>query len=147
MERDGKVRIFVKLMHKKTHNFHVGSDTRFCTGKSTRTLHPARNILVRGTNRQRANNEHLMYVIICCHRDRMNLKHPIYFSTGLTEKVSWSDAPVLFVIRYGICYAMFCGVPGKSLLQAFHNLDQSEDPEHFCTEKHVRIQTHQGKLR
>ena len=34
---------------------------------------------------------------------------------------------------------------GKSLLQIVYYVDEPENPKHFCTKEHVRIQTHQGK--
>ncbi len=61
----------------------------------------------------------------------MNLKYPVYFSTGLTEKVKLYTKLSYFDAGVGVF------VTGQPLLQAVYHMDQSKDPKHFRPEEHV----------
>ena len=50
-------------------------------------------------DRQRKKWE-LITCMLLYFRDRMNLKAPIYFSTGLTEKVLYSEMELMFKIGF-----------------------------------------------
>lgn len=65
-----------------------GSDSGFCSRTSTRTLHPAGNLLVGPQIKRRKVWLDVGADFFSTNRERMNLKAPIYFSTGLTEKAN-----------------------------------------------------------
>ncbi|RMX43723.1 hypothetical protein pdam_00006394 [Pocillopora damicornis] len=82
--------------------------------------------------------------------DRMNLKAPIYFSTGLTEKN-------LLLLQYqsncgvttrNISFGLYLEkmILGKPLLQVICDLDKPKNKEHICPKEHVRFQTYQETL-
>jgi Cft2 family RNA processing exonuclease len=69
--------------------------------------------------------------------ERMNLKAPIYFAVGLTEKVT-----LIEIVNLLNPLKLFPLLIGQQLLQNVHHLDQSKDSQDFCSKKHVRVQTH-----
>lgn len=92
IERGGKVRAAPHLLHSRQWEqtvwvFIPGSDSGLCPRKSSGTLHPVGDLLVASTF-SRFSSTNFPTDFSFLHRERMNLKAPIYFSTGLTEKAN-----------------------------------------------------------
>lgn len=64
--------------------------------------------------------------------ERMNLKAPIYFAVGLTEKVTLIE--IVNLLNPLKLFSLFIG---QQLLQNVHHLDQSKDSQDFCSKKYV----------
>ncbi len=96
--------------------------------------------------------------------ERNNLKAPVYFSAGMSERVwrfinsidGFGLGEVYTHIDIGLAVDMkyhvvwWCVVPsvivlsiGRGILQALYFLDKRKDQEVFCASQYVRLQPHQ----